>query len=43
MALPLTKLVLAIAAALLDAPALRAERAALEERKSVADMISMTT
>lgn len=38
-ALPRMKLVLAIVAALLEAPALRAERAALEVRKRVADMM----
>jgi hypothetical protein len=38
-ALPRTKLVLAIEAALFEAPARRAERAAPEVRKSVADMI----
>lgn len=37
-ALPRTKLVLATATAFLEAPALRAERAALEVRKSVADI-----
>lgn len=39
MALPRTKLVLAIAAAFFEAPARRAERAAVLVRKSVADMI----
>lgn len=39
-ALPRTKLVLAIEAALFEAPALRAERAAVEVRRSVADMIA---
>lgn len=34
------KLVLATDAALLEAPALRADRATAEERKSVADMIA---
>ena len=38
-ALPRTKLVLAAETALFAAPALRAERATAEERKSVADMI----
>jgi hypothetical protein len=38
-ALPRTKLVLAIEAALFEAPALRAERAAPDVRKSVADMV----
>jgi hypothetical protein len=36
--LPLMKLVLATDAALLEAPALSAERATADERKSVADM-----
>ena len=38
-AFPLTKLVLATEAALFEAPALKAERAALEVRNRVADMI----
>jgi hypothetical protein len=38
-ALPLMKLVLAAETALLEAPALSAERATADERKSVADMI----
>jgi len=38
-ALPRTKLVLAIAAAFLGAPARRAERAAVLVRKSAADML----
>lgn len=39
-ALPRTKLILATLAALFEAPALRAERAALDVRRSVADMIA---
>lgn len=39
-ALPRTKLVLAIVAALFEAPALRAERAAVDVRRSVVDMIA---
>lgn len=39
-ALPRVKLVLVTDAALLEAPALRADRATAEERKSVADMIA---
>lgn len=39
-ALPLTKLVLAIVAALFEGPARRAARAAVEVRRSVADMIA---
>jgi hypothetical protein len=39
-ALPLMKLVLAADAALLEAPALSAERATADERKSVADIVA---
>jgi hypothetical protein len=39
-ALPRTKLVLAMEAALFEAPALKAERAAVLVRKSVVDMIA---